>query len=91
MFADDMKLWHVIRSKIEENVISQDLITLEKSSEKWLMKFNAVKCQQLSIGHNFDTKYSMLHETDTRVIEHVRHCRDLGIQVSENLKYYTIY
>jgi len=86
-FADDMKLWHIFRSKNVENVISQDLKTLEKYSEKWLLKFNAVKCQRMSIGHNFDTQYNMTHETDTRVIEHVKHCQDLVIQVSGDLKW----
>jgi len=50
------------------------------------VKFNDVKCQQMSIDHNFDIKYGMIHETDVRVIEHVKHCRDLGTQVSEDLK-----
>jgi len=45
LFTDDMKLWHIARSKNDENIISQDLKTLEKYSEKWLLKFNAVKCQ----------------------------------------------
>ena len=42
-----------------EDVISQVLKTLEQNSEKWLHKFNAVKCPQTSIGHKFDTKYGM--------------------------------
>ena len=87
LFADDMKLWHVVRSKKDENVISQDLKTLEKYSEKWLLKFNAVKCQQMSIGHNFDTKYSMTHEAELKEIEIVNHSRDLGIQVTDDLKW----
>jgi len=41
----------------------------------------------VTVGRNCVTKYSMIHETDTRVIEHVKHFRDLGIQVSEDLKW----
>ena len=45
------------------------------------VKFNAVICQHMSFGHDFDTKYSMTHGTELRVLEEVNHGRDLGIQV----------
>ena len=38
-----------IHYKNDENVISPDLKTLKQYSEKWLVKFNAVECQQISI------------------------------------------
>jgi hypothetical protein len=87
LFADDMKLWHAIRSKQDESIISDDLSTLELYSEKWLLKFNAVKCQQMSIGHTFDTKYCITQDTAKRGIECVKNIRDLGVQVSDDLKW----
>ena len=74
LFADDMNLWHVIRSKNDEKFISQSLETLKNYSERWLLKFNAVKRLQMSIGHDFGTKYRMTNGKELREIKRVNHC-----------------
>ena len=45
LFADDTKLYNkVLKESNGGNIIQQDLHTLEKWSDTWLLRFNASKC-----------------------------------------------
>ena len=67
--------------------MKRDLVELEKYSDKWLLKFNVLKCQKMSIGHDIDIHYALKYGSSTREIEQVSEVRDLGIVVSDDLKW----
>nr|VZI00046.1 unnamed protein product [Spirometra erinaceieuropaei] len=50
MFADDIKLWTVIRNEDDEANLQANLDRLEKWSGHWLLPFNVTKCNILRIG-----------------------------------------
>nr|VZI51833.1 unnamed protein product [Spirometra erinaceieuropaei] len=50
MFADDIKLWSVIRNEDDEANLQANLDRLEKWSGHWLLPFNVTKCNILRIG-----------------------------------------
>ncbi|BHF77028.1 hypothetical protein SprV_0502013000 [Sparganum proliferum] len=50
MFADDIKLWTVIRNEDDEAKLQANLYRLEQWSGYWLLPFNVSKCNILRIG-----------------------------------------
>ncbi|BHF76889.1 hypothetical protein SprV_0501998900 [Sparganum proliferum] len=50
MFADDIKLWTVIRNGDDEAKLQANLDRLEQWSGYWLLPFNVSKCNILRIG-----------------------------------------
>nr|VZI33520.1 unnamed protein product [Spirometra erinaceieuropaei] len=51
MFADDMKIWSVIRSPADEDRLQMNLNRLEEWSNRWLLRFNVAKCSILRLGN----------------------------------------
>jgi len=51
MFADNMKIWTKIASHDDAVSLQQNLDRLVQWSEKWLLKFNPIKCKVMHIGH----------------------------------------
>nr|VZI22397.1 unnamed protein product [Spirometra erinaceieuropaei] len=50
MFADDIKLWTVIRNKDDEANLQSNFGRLEQWLGYWLLQFNVTKCNILRIG-----------------------------------------
>ncbi|BHF64681.1 hypothetical protein SprV_0200768700 [Sparganum proliferum] len=50
MFADDIKLWTVIRNEDEEANLQANFDRLEQWSGHWLLPFNVTECNILRIG-----------------------------------------
>nr|VZH92783.1 unnamed protein product [Spirometra erinaceieuropaei] len=51
MFADDMKIWSVIRGPADEDRLQMSLNRLEEWSNRWLLRFNVAKCIILRLGN----------------------------------------
>ncbi|BHF71753.1 hypothetical protein SprV_0401481300 [Sparganum proliferum] len=49
MFADDVKLWQVIKSPYDQRVLQDNLHRLQAWAEKWLLGFNVQKCAVLHL------------------------------------------
>jgi len=45
MFADDTKMWRKIQTQSDSQTLQADLDSLMNWSQKWLLKFNPVKCK----------------------------------------------
>ncbi|BHF57082.1 hypothetical protein SprV_0100002300 [Sparganum proliferum] len=75
MFADDVKLWSVIRTGFDEERLQADLTRLEKWSQDWLLPFNVTKCNVLRVGR---TRSLSRLEVDAQ--------KDLGVWVTASLK-----
>nr|VZI33590.1 unnamed protein product [Spirometra erinaceieuropaei] len=50
MFADDIKLWSVIRTADDEEHLQANLNRLQQWSKAWLLPFNEKKCNILRVG-----------------------------------------
>ena len=49
-FADDTKLWRIIRNVEDRDFLQAVMDTLKDWSDEWLLKFNAKKSKVLHIG-----------------------------------------
>jgi len=55
LFADDTKIWQSRSSKEDSVTLQDDLHSLSKWSNRWLLKFNLGKCKVMHIGRNLST------------------------------------
>ncbi len=72
LFADDTKIWRVIRSVDDTYKLQEDLEALERWSEKWLLKFNAGKCKVMRMGSNEKVGWYSLDEQGERDVDGFR-------------------
>jgi len=52
MFADDAKVRTKINSQDDSLSLQNDLNSLSKWSDKWLLGLNPVKCHVMHVGHS---------------------------------------
>nr|VZI20430.1 unnamed protein product [Spirometra erinaceieuropaei] len=85
MFADDTKLWNVIRNEHDEANLQANLNRLKRWSSHWLLPFNVAKCNIMRIDRASSThrrKYSLHHEP----LPEVEVQKDLGVCITSLLK-----
>nr|VZI51749.1 unnamed protein product [Spirometra erinaceieuropaei] len=85
MFADDVKLWSVIRTEFDEERLQADLTRLEKWSQDWLLPFNVTKCNVLRVGRTRSLNRRVYHLNGVPLQE-VDAQKDLGVWVTASLK-----
>ena len=82
-FADDTKLFREVTSRQDSICIQEDLNRLVEWARIWQMQFNEGKCKVMHLGgRNEKFSYTM----NNHVLEETTLERDLGIQVSSDLK-----
>ena len=87
MFADDTKMWSVLRSEEDSHALQGDLDRLSKWSEDWQLLFNAEKCKIMHIGHKQQSEYFMQNGSgDKKKLQETKKERDLGVLVNQDLK-----
>ena len=87
MFADDVKIWNVIKSDTDSGSLQDDLDSLTRWSSTWLLKLNASKCKVMHIGHSFGTVYHMMDDSgNSTTIQQIAEEKDLGVHLTEDLK-----
>ena len=88
MFADDTKLYRVIKTNNDIETLQRDLDELSDWSSKWLLKFNAGKCKTMHLGyHNEDHQYTMKTDSGDRInLETTTEEKDVGVWLANNLK-----
>nr|VZI44438.1 unnamed protein product [Spirometra erinaceieuropaei] len=84
MFADDGKLWSVIRTEFDEERLQADLTRLEKL-EDWFLPFNVTKFNGLRVGRIrfLSRKVNYLNNIPLQEIDAQK---DLGVWVTASLK-----
>ena len=87
MFADDTKIWQVIRDEKDCLKLQEDLQSLEAWSEKWLLRFNAAKCKIMHMGRDSGAKYHLYDSNELKELKITEVERDLGILVSKHLRW----
>jgi len=87
LFADDTKLWRSIKNNQDAQLLQDDVSTLIEWSGDWLLKLNIDKCKKLSVGNTPYSEYYIEEGSIKTIIQAVREEKDLGIFVSEDLKW----
>lgn len=65
MYADDMKMFRKIDSKIDSAALQRDLDELGRWAEKWQLRFNTDKCQLMHLGtENKEEEYIMVNQVN---------------------------
>jgi ribonucleases P/MRP protein subunit RPP40 len=86
LFADDTKVWWVIKTEDDQEALQCDLDRLMEWSDKWLLKFNHEKCKVMYIGGSLKKEYWLRNETGSHSLMGIVEERDLGIIVRNDLK-----
>ena len=81
-FADDTKLFGIVNSHSDSQILQHDLQKLTDWSHDWQMSFNVDKCKVMHVGRsNIHSKYYMndaeLGDTSEE--------KDLGVIIADNL------
>ena len=73
LFADDTKIFKVLNSDNDKDILQSDLTNLMDWSEKWLLSFHPDKCKHIHItrerGDPTDHRYYRIQGEDLEVIE----------------------
>ncbi|BHF74019.1 hypothetical protein SprV_0401710300 [Sparganum proliferum] len=88
MFADDVKLWQVIKSPYDQRDLQNNLHRLQAWSEKWLLDFN------VQMGAALHLRPANSHSNESLRTYHLKDIRlpaessqkDLGVWIQNNLK-----
>ena len=83
LFADDCLLYREINTFQDHVALQQDLHNLEQSADTWGMRFNATKCNMLSIR----STSSYFYKLDDTILNHVENTPYLGLLISDGLKW----
>ena len=83
-FADDTKIFAAVDSQVKIENVQRDLDKLAGWCDKWQMKFNEEKCKVLHFGRN---NKGHTYQINGRDLENVQTEKDLGVLMSENLKF----
>ena len=84
MFADDTKIFCVVRTREDYSVLQHDLDLLYEWSIRWQLKFNILKCKHMHLGpmHHYGPYY-----LDGTVIDNFDSYKDLGVILDYQLKF----
>ena len=89
LFADDTKMYRVIRNEMETCHLQTDINTLQSWSRLWLLEFHEDKCKHMHIGTHTTGphRYTMTNGDENVMLETLYCERDLGIHVDYELKF----
>nr|VZI41040.1 unnamed protein product [Spirometra erinaceieuropaei] len=85
MFADDIKLWSVIRTADDEEHLQANLNRLQQWSKAWLLPFNEKKCNILRVGRARSPNH-MAYCLNGIPLQEVDSQKDLGVWITTSLK-----
>ena len=57
MFADDSKIFNIIKSPEDQEILQNDFDSLSVWSDKWLLKLHPEKCKVVHLGKSENTEY----------------------------------
>ena len=86
LFADDCLLYHPIRSSLDQEILQQDLTALKRWGDTWGMKFNASKCNIMTISRS-RSPFIHFHSLCGQILVSVSEAKYLGIFLSNELSW----
>ncbi len=84
IFADDTKIFRIIKGEDDERILQNDLKRLEKWSSDWLLKFHPEKCKHMKIGNN---NKGCIYNLSGHELEQIESEKDIGVHVDKNLEF----
>ena len=85
MFADDTKIFRVIRNGQDYTALQNDLDVLHRWSQQWQLKFNVSKCKHLYFG---PAHHNGPYYLNGILIDTVTSHSDLGILFDDQIKFH---
>ena len=85
LFTDDIKLYRSIKSEVDITQLQEDINSLFRWSNSWLLTFNIPKCKVLHIGSSTLPQTYTLSGTP---LDNVYDMKDLGIIIDSQLKFH---
>ena len=89
LYADDTKIWREIHSKQDNDILQQDIKSLELWATKNLMKFHPAKCHILPVSHKrlpkLNKRYA--YQLNGVVLQYYSTEVDLGVYVTSKLNF----
>nr|VZI24155.1 unnamed protein product [Spirometra erinaceieuropaei] len=86
MFADDIKIWSVIRGPADEDRLQMNLNRLEEWSNRWLLRFNVAKCSILRLGNTARSARTRGYFLGGAALQEVEAQKDPGVLTTSSLK-----
>nr|VZI09106.1 unnamed protein product [Spirometra erinaceieuropaei] len=86
MFADDMKIWSVLRGPADKDRLEMNLNRLEEWSNRWLLRFNVAKCSILRLGNTARSASTRGYFLGGAALQEVEAQKDLGVLTTSSLK-----
>ena len=83
LVADDCLLYRVIKDRKDHITLQNDLNSVQDWASKWGMRFNAKKCNILSIN----AKSSHYYQLNNTILQEVPSSPYLGVQLSNDLSF----
>ena len=87
LFADDTKLFRVIKSINDIAILQNDLNTMIDWSDKWLLRFNKEKCELLLINGWSNAKHYINSNMERYEIGRVESEKDIGVTFDKALEF----
>jgi len=86
-FADDTKLYHIVKSLQDQLALQQDLNDVMGWGEDLQMSFSFNKCHSMSIGHSSSLfNYTMNSMDQVVILDSTSEEKDFGVLFTNNLK-----
>jgi hypothetical protein len=86
LFADETKIFRVISSLDDQQILQNHLVKLENWSDTWLLKFHPKKCKHMNIHRTpkeDEVKYKLLGQEISKVKDE----KDIGVVIDEALSF----
>ena len=88
LFADDTKVFRIIKNQADRDILQEDLRKLETWSGKWLLKFHPEKCKHMNISKKANKsdeshQYLLLNQNVAKVNEE----KDIGVLIDSELTF----
>ena len=89
LFADDTKLFRVIKDVNDKIILQDDLHNLMDWSNRWLLKFHPDKCKAMNIASkpSSDNTYSLNINNSATVLENISKEKDIGVTIDNILDF----
>ena len=90
LFADDAKLFKIIRSILDAEILNNDCKYMFEWCKNWSMNVNVSKCKVLSLHPNRSSEnydYSFQGNNSDEFLTHVEEYSDLGVLIDSKLSF----
>ncbi|XP_063427535.1 uncharacterized protein LOC134711037 [Mytilus trossulus] len=88
LFADDTKIFRIIKTQNDRQILQEDLNKMESWSDKWLLKFHPEKCKYMKISKKSNsTDHPPIYSLLNHPIAQVKEEKDIGVLIDAELTF----